>query len=61
MAYNRVAPDFDVTPTGVDMDTNAWAIDTDVPVDNNTIIIDGFKQQDPTKGTAMVPTPEPTN
>jgi hypothetical protein len=55
-----VDPDFDVEPTGVDMDTNAWAMDTNVPVDNNAIAIDGLKQQDPTESAAMVPTAEPT-
>ncbi len=54
-----VDPDFDVEPTGVDMDTNAWAMDTDVPVDNNAIAKVGFKQQDPTDGTAVVPIAEP--
>ncbi len=39
--------DFYVEPTGVDMDTNAWAMDTNVPVDINAILIDGLKQQDP--------------
>jgi hypothetical protein len=39
-----VDPDFDVEPTGVDMDTNAWAMDTNVSVDNNAIAIDGLKQ-----------------
>ena len=38
-----VDPDFDVKPTGVDMDTVAWAMDTDVPVDSNAIAIDGLK------------------
>ena len=38
-----VDPDFDVKPTGEDMDTNAWAIETDVPVYNNAIVIDGLK------------------
>jgi hypothetical protein len=28
--------DFDVEPTGVGMDTNAWAMDTNVPVEDNT-------------------------
>jgi hypothetical protein len=56
-----VDPDFVVKPTGVDMDTNAWAMDTDVPVDNDAVAIDGFKQQYPTEGAATVPTPEPTN
>jgi hypothetical protein len=37
-----VDPDFDVEPTGVDMDTDAWAMDTDVPVDNNAIAMDGL-------------------
>jgi hypothetical protein len=39
-----VDPEFDVEPTGVDMDTNAWAMDTDVSVDDNPDTIDGFKQ-----------------
>jgi hypothetical protein len=39
-----VDPDFDVEPTGVDMDTNAWAMDTNVPVDNNPIAIKGLEQ-----------------
>ena len=39
----RVDPDFDVNPTGVDMDTNTWAMDTNVPVDNNAILIDGLE------------------
>jgi hypothetical protein len=56
-----VDPDFDVQPTGVDMDTNAWVMDTNVPVDDNAIVIDGLKQQDPTEGAAAVPTAEPTN
>ncbi len=34
-----VDPDFEVEPTGVDMDTNAWAMDTDVKVDNNAVEI----------------------
>jgi hypothetical protein len=55
-----VDPDFDVEPTGVDMDTNAWAMDTNVPVDHNAIAIDGFNQQDPTEGAAAVATAEPT-
>jgi hypothetical protein len=55
-----VDPDFDIQPTGVDVDTNAWAMDTDVPVDNNTVAIDGLKQQDPTEGAAGVPTEAPT-
>jgi hypothetical protein len=53
--------DFDVQPTGVDMDTDAWAMDTNVPVDNNAIMIDDLKQQDPTEGASAVPTAEPTN
>ncbi len=55
-----VGPDFDVKPTGVDMDTDVWAMDTDVPVDIKAIMIDGLKQQDPTEGAAMVSTAEPT-
>jgi hypothetical protein len=55
-----VDPDFDVEPTGVDMDTNAWVMDTNVPVDNNAIVMDGLKQQDPTEGSAAVPTSKPT-
>jgi hypothetical protein len=55
-----VDPDFDVKLTRVDMDTDAWAMDTNVPVDNNAIaIVDGLKQQDPTEGAATVPTAEP--
>jgi hypothetical protein len=54
-----VDPDFDVEPTGVDMDTNAWAMDTNVLVDNNAVVINGHKQQDPTEGAAAVPTVEP--
>jgi hypothetical protein len=42
------------------MDTNVWAMDTDVPVEDNTIVIDGLKHQDPTDGAAMVPFSEPT-
>jgi hypothetical protein len=53
-----VDPDFDVKPTGVDMDTNAWAMDTDHPVDNDALAIDGLKQQDPTEGAAAVPPAE---
>jgi hypothetical protein len=56
----RVDPDFDVEPTGVDMDTDAWAMDTKVPVDNNAIAIDGLEQQDPSEGAATSPTAEPT-
>jgi hypothetical protein len=56
-----VDPDFDVKPTGVYMDTNAWAMDTVVPVDNNAVAIDGLEQEDPTEGATMVPTAEPTN
>ncbi len=55
-----VDPDFDVEPTVVDMDTDAWAMDTNVPVDNNTTTIDGLEQQDPTGCTAALPTAEPT-
>jgi hypothetical protein len=55
-----VDPDFNVEPTGVDMATNVWAMDNDVPVDNNAIVIDGLKQQDPTEGAATVPTADPT-
>jgi hypothetical protein len=54
-----VDPDFDVKPTGVDMDTDAWAMDTNVPVGNNAIAIDGLEQQDSTEGAAMVPKAEP--
>jgi hypothetical protein len=54
-----VNPDFDVEPTGVDMDTNAWAMDTNVPVEDNAIPIDGLEQQDPTEGAAVVPAAEP--
>jgi hypothetical protein len=56
-----VDPDFDVEPTGVDMDTDACAMDTNVPVDDNAIAIDGLKQEYPTEGTAAVPSAEPTN
>jgi hypothetical protein len=35
-------------------------MDTDVPVDNNAIAIDGLKQQDPIEGAAMVTAAEPT-
>ncbi len=55
-----VDPDFDVEPTGMDMDTNAWAMDNDVPVGNNVIAIDALKQQDPIEGAATVPAAEPT-
>ncbi len=55
-----VDPDFDVEPTGVDMDTDALAMDTDVPVDKNAIAIDDLEQQDPTEGAVMMPTAEPT-
>ena len=40
-----VDPDFDDEPTGVDMGTDAWAIDTDDPVDSTAIAIDGLKQK----------------
>jgi hypothetical protein len=43
------------------MDTNAWAMDTDVLVDNNAVAIDSLEQKDPTEGAAAVPTAEPTN
>jgi hypothetical protein len=56
----EVDPDIYVKPTGVDMDTHAWAMDTDVPVDDNAIVVDGLKQQDPIEGAAMVPSAEPT-
>jgi hypothetical protein len=52
--------DFDGKPTGVDMDTNVWAMDTNVPVVNDAIKIDGLKQQDPTEGATTVPNAEPT-
>ncbi len=55
-----VDPDFDVEPKGVDMDTDAWAMDTNVPIDNNAIAIDGLEQQGPTEGATMVCTSEPT-
>ncbi len=54
-------PDFDVEPTGVDMDTNAWAMDTNVPFDNNSVAVDGLEQKNPTEGAALVPTAEPIN
>ncbi len=41
-----VDPDFDVKLTGVDMDTDTWAMDTNVPVDDNAIAIDGLEEQD---------------
>jgi hypothetical protein len=55
-----VDPDFDVDPTGMDMNTNVLAMDTNVPIDDNPITIDGLKQQDPIEGIAAVPTAEPT-
>jgi hypothetical protein len=55
-----VDPDFVSKPTGVDMDTNAWAMDTDVPVDDNAIAINGLEQQDRTEGAAAVPSADPT-
>jgi hypothetical protein len=55
-----VDPDFDVKLTEVDVDTDAWAMDTNVPVDNNAIAIDGLEQQDPIEGAAAVPTADPT-
>ncbi len=56
-----VDPDFDVKPTGVDMDTVAWAMNTNIPVDDNAIAIDGPKQKDPTDSAVGVPISEPTN
>ncbi len=53
-------PDFYVNPTGVDVDTDAWAMDTNVPVEDNAIAIDGLEQQDPTEGAIAMPTSEPT-
>ncbi len=38
-----VDPAFDVEPTGVDMDTTVWAMDTNIPVDNNALAIDGLE------------------
>ncbi len=55
-----VDPDFDVEPTGVDMDTDTWAMYTNVLVDNKANAIDGLKQQDPIEGANAVPTAEPT-
>jgi hypothetical protein len=55
-----VDPDIYVKPTGVDMDINAWAMDTNVPIDNNAIVIDSLEQQDTTQGAATNPTFEPT-
>ncbi len=43
------------------MDTNVWAMDTDVLVDNNPIAINGLEQQGPTEGAGAVPTAEPIN
>jgi hypothetical protein len=43
-----VDPDFDVKPTG-----HGRAMDTNVPVDNIVIAIDGLEQQDPTEGTEL--------
>jgi hypothetical protein len=37
-----------------------WAMDTNVPVDDDAIRIDGLEQQDPTEGAAAVPAAEPT-
>jgi hypothetical protein len=42
------------------MDTNVWAMDTNVPVDSNAIVIDGLEHQDPTEVASTVPTAEPT-
>jgi hypothetical protein len=49
-----------VEPTGVDMDTKAWAMNINVPVDNNAIAIDALEHQNPTEGAAAVPIAEPT-
>jgi hypothetical protein len=49
-----------IFPTYVQMVIAAWAMDTDVPVDVNAIVIDGFKQQDPIEGAATEPNAEPT-
>jgi hypothetical protein len=35
-------------------------MDTNVPVDNNAIKVDGLEQQDPTEGAVVVPSSEPT-
>ncbi len=56
-----VNPDFDVKHTGVDMDTDAWAMDTNVPADNNDVAIDCLEQRDPIDGATAVPISEPTN
>jgi hypothetical protein len=50
-----VDPDFDVEPTGVDMGTNAWAMDTNILVDHNAIVIGGHKQHVSTEGATAVP------
>ncbi len=42
------------------MDTDVWAMDTNAPLDNNAIAIDGLEQQDPTKSAAAGPSAEPT-
>jgi hypothetical protein len=42
------------------MDTDALAVDTNVPVEDNAIAIDGLKQQDLTEGAAAAPNAEPT-
>ncbi len=56
-----VDPDFDVESMGLDMDTNVWAMDTNVLFDDNAVTIDGIEQQDPTEGAAALPTAKPTN
>jgi hypothetical protein len=56
-----VDPDLDVEPTGVDTDTNAWDMETNVPVDDYASKIDGLNQQDPTDDAAAVTTAEPTS
>jgi hypothetical protein len=57
-----VDPDFDVEPTGVRSGYGHQCVgDTNVPVDDNAVTIDGLEQQDPTEGAAVVPTAEPTN
>ncbi len=43
------------------MDTDTWAMDTNVPVEDNAVAIDGLEQQDPTESATTVPTAEPTN
>jgi hypothetical protein len=55
----EVNPDFDVKPTGVDMDADAWAMDTDVPVDNNAIAIIRSVKQDDSYGASNIILPCP--